>query len=685
MKDISGNRRLRKQITTFTLLLVGILYGCANRVAPDGGPYDVTPPKYVKSSPDNKALNVGKKKIIITFDEYIQIKDIANKVIISPPQLQQPKILAIGKSVIVELADDLIPNTTYSLDFTDAIVDNNEGNPLENFSIAFSTGNEIDTMEIAGKVINIRNHEPMQGMLVGIHADSAGWDAFTDTTFLRMSRTGDLAQFVIRNIKQGSYRVYALKESDGNYRHDMATEGIAFLDSVVTTSSMAATRQDTIWVDSLTIDTIKSVEYTRYLPDDIVLMYYEPIPPRRFISKRERPDSMRLKLTFNALPSGDIVITPVDSIVALRSDKGTPPVYDKSVSNGEVIAFFSDPEWKTYRKFEVAYTSIDTLNNPTIVRDTISPKIGAKESLNSQKKGNRDKVKEQQTDSVAKPKSPLTLKIDHKGSGGIHDSIVMVCSLPIDTATLNAIELYNANDSILKPIKIDTITLMSGKVTEALISAKLDYETSYELYVDSLTFKDIYGNHLNETVVDAFKTSAKEEFSQLSIDISGVEGPFIGELLDVHDKPISVVRTTLNTIHFADLKPDKYAFRLIIDKNGNGVWDAGNYKDSVQPELVYYMPKILEVMKNWSVNESFSPLSTPLSRQKPKELIKNKPKATQRKDRNKEREEELKRLREGTTRSPMGDMSGDLGGMNNGGLNQMGGMQGQNRGNYPRR
>ncbi|MDD7437825.1 MAG: Ig-like domain-containing protein, partial [Bacteroidales bacterium] len=256
------------------ILLIGILNGCANRLAPDGGPYDVTPPKIIGSTPEDRSLNINRKRFVLTFDEYIQIQDIANKVIISPPQLNQPKIMAVGKRVIVELEDDLISNTTYTIDFTDAIVDNNEGNPLENFSFAFSTGDEIDTMEISGRVINIRNHEPMQSLLVGVHPDTAGWNAFTDTTFSRMSRTGDRAQFVMRNMKHGSYRVYALKENDGNYRHDMATDGVAFLNELITTSALAATRQDTTWVDSLTIDTIKTVAYTRYLPDDIVLLYY---------------------------------------------------------------------------------------------------------------------------------------------------------------------------------------------------------------------------------------------------------------------------------------------------------------------------------------------------------------------------------------------------------------------------
>lgn len=615
------------------ILLIGILNGCANRLAPDGGPYDVTPPKIIGSTPEDRSLNINRKRFVLTFDEYIQIQDIANKVIISPPQLNQPKIMAVGKRVIVELEDDLISNTTYTIDFTDAIVDNNEGNPLENFSFAFSTGDEIDTMEISGRVINIRNHEPMQSLLVGVHPDTAGWNAFTDTTFSRMSRTGDRAQFVMRNMKHGSYRVYALKENDGNYRHDMATDGVAFLNELITTSALAATRQDTTWVDSLTTDTIKTVAYTRYLPDDIVLLYYTPEAKRRFISKRERPDSMQLKLTFNNIPEGEIAIRAIDSIASYQ--ESNTPVLDLNHDKKEVIAYFSDTAWKSYREFEVSYNSIDSLDQPTIVRDTLTLRPSTLKDAPSK------------NDSITSAKSPLTLRFEHKGEGGINDSLLFHSSLPIQPEALKAFELYNAQDSILKPVAIDSIYMLPGRTTVGIIKAKLSYDTSYELYADSAKFSDIYGHTLDETVIDAFKTKSKETFSQLAITIEGIKGPFIGELLSTQDAILRVVYSNQPVLHFKDLKPDKYGFRLIVDSNNNGKWDAGSYKDSIQPEMVYYMPKIMEVMANWDVKETISPLNTPIDKQKPEELIKNKPKANERKDRNKEREEQLRQQRQG--------------------------------------
>lgn len=657
------------QILLPLLLLIGILYGCANRVAPGGGPYDETPPVLVRSMPEDRALNVNKKRVVLYFDEYIQVKDISTKVIISPPQIKQPKIMGVGKRVIVDLEDNLLPNTTYTLDFTDAIVDNNEGNPLENFSFAFSTGNEIDTMEVSGKVLSMRNHEPVQGVLVGIHPDSAGWNAFTDTTFLRMSRTSDKALFVMRNIKPGSYRIYALKENDGNYRHDMPNEGVAFLDSLITTRSMASIRQDTLWVDSLTIDTIKQVPYTRYLPDDLVLMYYEPETKRRFISKRERPDSMQLKLTFNLPLTDGLKITPYDSmyIASHTSFDSIPPYHLDQDEKGEVRVFFTNPAWKRYNHFEFKYTSTDSLDLPLVAKDSLVLKVSAP------KREERNKKSEQDTIASQKAANPFTLRVEHKGHGGIADSILFTTSLPIDTTAFKGVELYNANDSILKPIEIQEIKLLPGRSTVGIIRAKLSYNTSYELYFDSLKFVSVYGDHLDQTVIDAFKTQSKEEFAQLEIVVHGVEGPFIAELLNTQDAPVRVLYSdSIPSFKFADLKPDKYAFRLILDRNGNKLWDPGSYKDSIQPEMVYYAPKIFEVMKNWSVTENIYPLQTPLDQQKPREMIKNKPKEVERKNRNQEREEEMKRRNQG---QPSG--FGGMGGL--GGLGGSSGMDGSQR------
>ena len=644
---------------------IAIIYGCANRVAPDGGPYDDQPPKLVRSHPADRELNVSSKKVSLWFDEFVTIKDPLKKIIVSPPQLQQPEIISYGKKVVVSLKDTLTPNTTYTIDFTDAIVDNNEGNPLENFSFAFSTGDRIDTMEIAGTVLNARTHEPMQGLLVGLHPDTAPRSAFHDTTFLRTSRTSDKAKFVIRNVREGRYHVYALKESDGNYRNDMVgTEGVAWLDSAVLTTCKPDIRPDTLWVDSLTIDTIKQVPFTHYYPDDLVLLYYEPRDPKHFLKKRERPVPYQLRLTFNALPDSAIKLARVDSL-ALPTDTMTPPyVMDKS-KDGVVSFFFTDTTWSAHSTFALTYLSVDSLGLPAYKSDTLriaykAPKIDKEEK----------KRKSAESDSTAHAvESPFSIKIEHKGKGGISDSILFASTLPIDTSMLRAFALYDAKDSILQPMRIDTVTFFDGSVTSGLISARLSYGGQYELHVDSAEIADIYGHRLDKTVVDAFKVKEKSDFSSLRVTIHDLPDSIIGELLTPDDKLVWTSYSQAGEIFFPDLDPGKYGLRIIYDRNGNHRWDPGDYDASIQPEAVYYAPKVFELMKNWEVKENFYPLLTPLLTQKPRTMIQTKFNEEKRKDRNKEREEELRRRREGGGDQPGGNPfggqtpGGALGGM----------------------
>ena len=592
---------LRILLVLLTLVL-GFLFGCANRVAPDGGPFDDTPPRLVSMKPAVGSLNVKERRFTLTFDEYVTLKDMNNKVIISPPQLTRPTILSIGKQVVVELQDALILNTTYTIDFTDAVADNNESNPLENFSVAFSTGDKIDTMEIAGTVLNARNLEPMNGIIVGIHPGDSSLKAFTDTTFLRASRTSDLAHFVIRNIAQGSYRVFALKEADNNYRYDFGTEGIAFLDSAVTTSSVPATRNDTLRIDSLTIDTIKVVKYTRYLPDDLVLLYSEPQSSKRFIKKRERPEVGLLKFTFNTLPDSAFSVLPIDS---LPKPEGKWYVTDADSETGTLQLFLTDPVAEPHTRFAVTYPTTDSLDLPTLKTDTVTLRMP---------KAKRSKEEtEADTTAQGKPKSPLTLSFEHKGSGGIHDSILFKTSLPIDTTALGAIRLYDANDSILKDLPWREIRLLPGRSTAGLLVGDLKYGAQYEIQTDSVLFRDVFGHTLDQTVVDAFKTEKKDQFSTLEVQVHGVEGPFIGELLDTSDKVLVTVYSDTTILRFNDLKPQKYGFRLVVDRNGNRRWDPADFKVGRQPERVFYAPKTFELMKNWDIKENFFP-SPPRSR-----------------------------------------------------------------------
>ena len=216
-------------IYVWMLTAVALFYGCARMGSPDGGWYDETPPRVVSSTPEDKGVNVKANKITINFNEYIKIEDAQNKVIISPPQLEQADIKAAGRRIIVELKDSLKESTTYTVDFSDAITDNNEGNPMGNYTFSFSTGDHIDTLEVGGYCLNAADLEPIKGILVGLY-DYASYDdsLFHTTPMMRVSRTNASGRFTIKGVAPGSYRIFALQDADGDYVFGQKSEMIGF-------------------------------------------------------------------------------------------------------------------------------------------------------------------------------------------------------------------------------------------------------------------------------------------------------------------------------------------------------------------------------------------------------------------------------------------------------------------------
>ena len=213
---MTGNTHPLLKAWTGLLLACILAAACARMGNPDGGWYDETPPRVIGASPSDKAAGVSSRKVHIYFDEYIKIDNATEKVVVSPPQLEMPEIKAQGKRIAVSLLDSLKPNTTYTIDFSDAISDNNEGNPLGNYTYSFSTGKVIDTLEVAGTVLDASNLEPVKGILVGLYDDLAD-SAFRTKPMLRVSRTDSQGRFIIKGVASGKYRIYALQDADGNY------------------------------------------------------------------------------------------------------------------------------------------------------------------------------------------------------------------------------------------------------------------------------------------------------------------------------------------------------------------------------------------------------------------------------------------------------------------------------------
>ena len=290
---------MRKPFLYILTLTLVVLSGCARMGQPDGGWYDETPPRVVGAVPADMATGVDSRHITIYFDEFIKIDNPTENVVVSPPQLEVPEIKGAGKRIIVQLNDSLQPNTTYTIDFSDAITDNNEDNPLGNFTYSFSTGTVIDTMEVAGYVLEAENLEPVKGILVGLY-DNLNDTAFTTTPMIRVARTDPSGHFVVKGVAPGQYHIYALQDADGNYMFSQKSEKIAFNSDIIVPTSKPDVRQDTIWRDSLHIENINQTGYTHFLPDDIVLRAFTETQTERYLVKNERKEADHFTLFFSA-------------------------------------------------------------------------------------------------------------------------------------------------------------------------------------------------------------------------------------------------------------------------------------------------------------------------------------------------------------------------------------------------
>lgn len=629
------------------LMLMIVVYSCASMGNPDGGPYDEEPPKFVRSTPKPFAINSKERKVTIEFDEFIKLEKAAEKVVVSPPQLEQPEIKASGRKVVVGLVDSLRPNTTYTIDFADAIVDNNEGNPLGNYAFTFSTGTTIDTMEVSGTVLSASDLEPVKNIQVGLHSDLSD-SAFMKKPFDRVSRTDSRGHFSIRGIAPGKYRIYALMDGNQNYLFDSKTEMIAFSDSIIIPAMEDAMRQDTIWKDSLTIDTIKSVGYTRFLPDDIILRAFKEENDRQYLTRSERDKENHFVLTFSARAD------TLPTLKGLNFDERDAFIIEKTDRNDSICYWIKDSLIYQMDTLEIQmdYLATDTLDRLVPQTDTLflANKLTRAEREKLEAKAAEEKEKERKKKEKKgekiepEPTKFLTLNVDAPSAFDLDRNVYLSFDEPVASIDTAAIHMEIKKDSLWEeiPFLFVSDSVLPRKYE---ILAEWEPEKEYQLSIDSMAFKGVYGLHTNK-VKQTMKVKKLDEYGTILLNITGADSTAVVELLDGSGKVLRQQRITpQNTADFYYLNPGtKFYIRLFNDWNGNGVWDTGKYSEHLQPEEVYYFPKVWEMKANFEFEENWNINAVPVEKQKLDEIKKQKPEETKKiQDRNKERARKLGR------------------------------------------
>lgn len=612
MKNDSHIRAMRALLT---IAAAALLAACASIGRPEGGARDMMPPVFVSSSPMPSALNAQPKKITVTFDENIQLDDPSNKIIISPPQTQPPRISSNGRRVTLELVDTLLPNTTYTVDFADAVKDLNEGNILEGFAIDFSTGPDIDTLAISGMVLEGHTLEPAQGFVVGLYPDSV----FTDTTLtrvemMRVTKTDQLGRFTLRNLKPGNYRVFALNDMNRDYRWDRS-EDVAFLPFTVSPHTEASSVTDTITAadgsDSLVIRPV-----TLKLPNDLLLEWFNEGYSPRYLVKNERPVRNRLELEFAA---------PADSLPELATLDGRRlrGLTESNSTRDTVTVWLTDTTVAATDslRLSVRYQFTDSTDAMSWRTDTLNFYFRA------QKKTKKSKNKEQ-ADTLGPQPVFASFVLGPGSNVDLTAPLTLTAETPLAHIDTAGITLEMLVDTIWTTIQRPDFAAIDSTLSLRHLQAPYQWEpnTKYRLTVDSAAVEDIFG-HIAKGQRLEFQTRAVEDYAALFFTITGLpdSSAAVVELLR-SDTPFRQAEVNNGQAAFEYLMPGTYYARLYLDRDSSGTWTQGDIMSWRMPEPVYYYPKKINLKKNWDVEQAWDLNATPVDLQKPLDIKKNKPK-----------------------------------------------------------
>jgi hypothetical protein len=567
-----------------------LMYSCANRGYPKGGPKDEDPPIIVKEDPVNGSTNFSKKKLNIYFDEFVQLKDVASNFMISPPQKKKPKVKLRGMRVLVEFQDTLRNNTTYSLDFGSSIVDNNEGNSMGHYRYFFSTGKEIDTMRMGGNLFDSYTHKPIENAYVMLYDENSA-DSIPILEMPRyVARTDTAGYFSITNIKNQKYKVMAIDDADKNFMLTSPTEKVAYSDSIFKTVVFPMTKRDTASQDSTA-----TLSYTAFGPENIELYMFEEKPNQQYLLSSERKERGSIDFTF-AIPRTDSLKVDLFGIeneddVFLKEINSTRDTIKYWIVDTTIFS-------QDTLEAELRYLKTDTLGMLVEIRDTVNFDFEDEEIFIKTKK-NKKKNK----------KKINFLKMDFNISGtiDIDSKLSFEFEQPVLEDFKDKIILYKFENDTTKLKQEIEIKQDKYKLRKYNIDYKWIPEGKYSIEVDSAAIHSVFGK-FNNKIESKLAVKAEDVYGKIFITLENGEYPMILNLIKESGKEYKNVKTIYpdkdGTYTIKYVKPGKYSFRAVADKNGNKIWDTGNYLKHIQPENVVYLKKTIDVRENWDFEET---------------------------------------------------------------------------------
>ena len=563
---------------------LSVVFSCARQAAPSGGLRDVTPPRITRSVPANGSLNFKGKKIVITFNEYIVLEKLTEKFMISPPIKKKPNIVLKGKNLDIEFLEELKDSTTYTLYFQDAIRDLNEGNTIPDFQFVFSTGNVLDSLSVTGNIYNSSNLEATETTLILMHrqlADSAPVKLMPDYITLADINGG----FRINNIKEGTYRLFALQDKNNNKKYDLEDEGFAFMDSIAVINQIKNYLPVIIVKDTAKINPalkkkpevpIIDGEYKLFMftapnkkhyltssgrKTSNLLTYTLSLPPDSIKFEFDIPDAAKKSYFVEMNPAGDTIdVWLKDSLV-----------YSRQLINTIVGYPYTDSTGMTKLKTDTIPMRF------TSTRATKAKAALSKYTFNTNIPGNTIWPGQQ---------------------------IIFTSKTPFRAPDTTKIRLYESKKTgqSMLPYNIIKDSLNSRRY---FLKAKFKEGSTYQFIANSGSFGNIFGDVADSTGIK-FSVRETDSYGQLTMNISNVKGNVIIQLLDTKEKVVSQKQIKGNgLVQFSLLEKGNYRVRAIYDLNGDGKWTTGDYKTKRQPEPVSYFKSEVEIKIDFQMEEDW--------------------------------------------------------------------------------
>ena len=573
-------------------------HSCANTTTPpSGGPKDTIPPVIVKlyPYPGTKNVPVHKTQLEFTFDEYVVVKD-QQSIFLSPPMEKPPKYKMKGKTLVIYFENDLDSNKTYTLDITNAVADNNEGNMFPGYNLAFSTGTDVDSMYITGVVQDCNTLMPIKGATVMLYKDQADSAIFLQRP-VAAGRTDDWGYFCLRNIQDTVYRLFAIMDINYDNKYDATSEQVAFFDSLVRPVNRVRDSVPELYKYLMT-DTLackaRKTEYT--------LNLFKETPSTQMIDNYERVGERTAYITFMA------PYAQIDSIWI----KGVPHeklITQFNIKQDSLEIWVNDPAPQPDTLYlNVDYMKTDTLGNLSPFVEEI--KLVKPKELMARKSSRKD-IKKEDTTAV--------FTVDSKAENIEQNGFVVEFKYPLVVSAFDSVTFHYLNPRQQETKGKFTVTQDSLNLRKYVIRPTEKFLPGYEYFLNipGRKFKDINGFY-NDSLEVKVTLPNDETLSLLSINMSNVKNKYIVDLLD--EKRSKTLRSyiidTDQTLLFPYLKAGKYSIRLTEDVNRNGIVDTGNLLERKQPEKVLFykledgtdlidIPEKTELSQSIDVGEMF--------------------------------------------------------------------------------